>query len=115
MTRADVSFETTWQNVNFPISVVCLREIKVQGSIRYQTGCHPTAVDLVASGKLDIKELITHRYRFEQSEEAFRKVKAREEGTLKVIIEGVRDQENIGGSSFEYIEQISRLNYIALN
>lgn len=55
------------------------------------TGCHPTAVDLVASGKLDVKQLITHRYRFEQSEEAFQKVKAREEGTLKVIIQGVQD------------------------
>jgi D-xylulose reductase len=79
------------QNVDFPISVVCVREIKVQGSIRYQTGCHPTAVDLVSSGKLDVKRLITHRYRFEQSEEAFQKVKAREEGTLKVMIAGVRD------------------------
>lgn len=67
-----------------------MREIRVQGSIRYVTGCHPTAVDLVASGKLDVKKLITHRYKFEQSEEAFQKVKAREEGTLKVMIEGVQ-------------------------
>lgn len=79
------------QNVNFPIAVVCVREIRVQGSIRYVTGCHPTAVDLVASGKLDVKKLITHRYKFEQSEEAFQKVKAREPGTLKVMIQGVQD------------------------
>ena len=47
-------------------------------------------MDLVASGAIDVKKLITHRYKFEQSEEAFQKVKAREEGTLKVMIEGVQ-------------------------
>ncbi|RSL40674.1 hypothetical protein CEP53_013227 [Fusarium sp. AF-6] len=79
------------ENVLFPIAVACVRELRIQGSIRYQTGCHPTAVDLVASGAIDVKKLITHRYKFEQSEEAFQKVKAREEGTLKVMIEGVQD------------------------
>jgi threonine dehydrogenase-like Zn-dependent dehydrogenase len=46
---------------------------------------------LVASGKLDVKKLITHRYRFEESAEAFQKVKDRDEGTLKVMIQGVQD------------------------
>ncbi|KAI1610490.1 chaperonin 10-like protein [Exophiala viscosa] len=83
------------ENVYFPISVACVRGLRIQGAIRYVTGCHPSAVDLISTGKIDVKKLITHRYKFEQSEEAFRKVKAREEGTLKVMIEGVQDDTKI--------------------
>lgn len=75
----------------FPIGVACVREIRIQGSLRYIYGCFPAATELVSSGAIDVKRLITHRYQFEQSEEAFHKVKAREEGTLKVMIAGVQD------------------------
>jgi D-xylulose reductase len=46
-------------------------------------------VDLIASGKIDVKRLITNRYKFEEAEEAFELVKQGKESVIKVIIQGV--------------------------
>jgi D-xylulose reductase len=48
-------------------------------------------VDLVASGRIDVKRLITNRFRFEQAKEAFALVRRKEENVIKVIIEGVQN------------------------
>jgi D-xylulose reductase len=78
------------QNVTFPITTACIRALTIKGSIRYSTGCYPSAVDLVASGKVDVKKLITNRFKFEEAEKAFELVKSAQEGVFKVIIEGVQ-------------------------
>lgn len=77
------------ENVVFPITTACIRDLTIRGSIRYTAGVYPTAVDLVASGKIDPKVLITHRFPFEKAEEAFETVRKGGENVLKVIIEGV--------------------------
>lgn len=41
---------------------------------------------MLASGKVDLKSLITHRYKFKDSLEAFRHVKSGREDTIKVVI-----------------------------
>ncbi|KAI9040586.1 NAD(P)-dependent alcohol dehydrogenase [Aspergillus affinis] len=76
------------QNVVFPITTACIRDLTIRGSIRYTTGCYPTAVDLIASGKIDVKGLITDRFTFEQAEEAFELVRRGEESVIKVMIAG---------------------------
>jgi len=78
------------QNVVFPITTACIRGLIIKGSIRYSTGCYPSAIDLVASGKVDVAPLITNRFKFEEAEQAFELVKAAQEGVFKVIIEGVQ-------------------------
>ncbi|KAJ3939119.1 uncharacterized protein N0V96_010556 [Colletotrichum fioriniae] len=77
------------ENIVFPITTACIRALTIKGSIRYQTGCYPEAVNLVASGKVHPRKLITHRYRFEEALEAFEVVRQAKENTLKVVIEGV--------------------------
>ncbi|CRG89489.1 L-iditol 2-dehydrogenase [Talaromyces islandicus] len=77
------------ENVVFPITTACIRALNVKGSIRYTTGCYPAAVDLVASGKVNPRSLITHRFKFENALEAFELVKKAQEDTLKVVIQGV--------------------------
>jgi D-xylulose reductase len=79
----------TLQNVMFPITTACVRDLTIRGSIRYTTGCYPTAIDLISSGKIDVKRLITNRYRFEQAEDAFELVRQRNENVMKVMIAGV--------------------------
>ena len=79
------------ENVNFPITTACVRDLTIRGSIRYTAGCYSTAVDLVGSGKIDVKQLITHRFAFEESERAFGTVKKGGEDVLKVMISGVKD------------------------
>jgi D-xylulose reductase len=63
--------------------------LTIRGSIRYTVGCYLTAVDLISSGKIDVKRLITNRYKFEQAEDAFELVRQGKESVIKVIIEGV--------------------------
>jgi D-xylulose reductase len=74
----------------FPITTACIRALNIKGSIRYTTGCYPAAVDLIASGKIDAKRLITHRFKFEEAEKAFELVKAAQPDVFKVVIEGVQ-------------------------
>lgn len=77
------------ENIVFPITTACIRALTVKGSIRYTTGCYPRAIELISSGKIDAKRLITHRYKFDDAVDAFETVRRAEEDTLKVIIQGV--------------------------
>ncbi|OJD31321.1 d-xylulose reductase a [Diplodia corticola] len=83
------------ENVTFPITTACIRGLTIKGSIRYTAGCYPAAIDLVASGKVPVKKLVTHRFKFEEAEKAFELVKAAKEGVFKVVIAGV-DQPLLG-------------------
>lgn len=78
------------ENVTVPITAVCIKGLRIQGSIRYTAGCYPAAIDLISSGKIDVKKLITNRFKFEDSERAFELVKEGREDVFKVMIEGVQ-------------------------
>lgn len=77
--------------MEFPITVACIRDLTIRGSIRYTTGCYKTAVDLVASGKIDVKPLVTNRFKFEDTKEAFQLVRKKQEDVIKVLIQGVQN------------------------
>ena len=68
--------------------------LTIRGSIRYSTGCYRTALQLVASGKVHVSELVTHTFKSEQAEEAFELVRQGKESVLKVVIEGVTSESN---------------------
>lgn len=76
--------------VAFPITTVCTQGLTVKGSIRYLAGCYPAAIDLISKGKIDVKPLITHRFNFEQSEEAFELVRQGRSDVFKVMIRACR-------------------------
>lgn len=71
------------------ITAVCTRGLIIKGSIRYLAGCYPAAIDLISSGQVDVKRLITNRYKFEEAEQAFELVKAGRQDVFKVMIAGV--------------------------
>lgn len=77
--------------VNFPVTDALVKQLNWTGSIRYSTGVYPTAVELVATGKVDVKRLITNRFKFEDALKAFELVKEGRTDVIKVIIEGVKD------------------------
>lgn len=80
-------------DINFPIMAMCLKEVTAKGSFRYGPGDYELAVELIASGKVDVKKLVSAVVPFEQAEEAFKKVKEGE--VIKMLIAG----PNEGGSS----------------
>jgi D-xylulose reductase len=75
--------------VAFPITAVCTKGLSIKGSIRYRPGSYAAAIELISRGKIDVKKLVTNRFRFEQAEEAFELVRAGRQDVFKVMIEGV--------------------------
>jgi L-iditol 2-dehydrogenase len=72
--------------VDFPLGQICDKEISFKGSFRYGPGDYALALELLQSGKVSMKELITHRFDFEDAERAFCAVRDRE--GIKTIIRG---------------------------
>lgn len=71
--------------VNIPIVDAAVREVDIRGIFRY-CNCYPTALEMVASGRVDVKPLITHTYKLEESLEAFERAKTMAGGAIKVMI-----------------------------
>ncbi|XP_067665820.1 sorbitol dehydrogenase-like [Haliotis asinina] len=69
--------------IELPILNAALREVDIRGNLRY-ANCYPTALSMIASGQIDVKPFITHRFSLEQSLEAFETAK-RGEG-IKIMI-----------------------------
>ncbi|KAL4159154.1 hypothetical protein PRNP1_004924 [Phytophthora ramorum] len=76
-------------DIVFPIGVLCGKELHVTGSFRYSAGDYQLALDMIASGKLSVKELISKTVPFEQAKEAFDNVKLG--NGIKWLIEGPKN------------------------
>ena len=72
--------------ITFPILAACTKELTIKGSFRYGSGDYKLAVELISSGQVDAKKLISRTVKFEDAEQAFQDVKAGK--GIKIIIEG---------------------------
>lgn len=77
-------------DINFPIMAFCIKEAHAHGSFRYGSGDYKLAVELVASGKVEAKKLISGTVPFDKAEEAFEKVK--EGQVIKMLIGGPNEK-----------------------
>lgn len=73
-------------DITFPIMALCINEITAKGSFRYGSGDYKLAVELISTGKVDVKQLITGKVKFEDAEQAFKAVK--EGKGIKTLIAG---------------------------
>ncbi|KAI0053005.1 xylitol dehydrogenase [Auriscalpium vulgare] len=78
--------------VTFPITILLAKELTVKGSFRYGPGDYRLAIALAAAGKVDLKPMVTHRFKFTDAVTAFKATKAgkSEDGKplIKAIISG---------------------------
>ncbi|KIH60871.1 hypothetical protein ANCDUO_08864 [Ancylostoma duodenale] len=58
--------------VELPIIDSAIREVDIRGVFRY-ANCYPTALSLVASGKIDLSGLTRAHYKLEDAVEAFKR------------------------------------------
>lgn len=70
--------------IKIPLIHALVREVDIRGVFRYAND-YADALDLLASGKIDVKPLITHNYKIEDTVEAFETSKSGQ-GVIKVMI-----------------------------
>jgi len=70
----------------FPIMAACTKELTIRGSFRYSQGDYQTALNLVSSGAVKVKEVISRTVKFEDALQAFEDI--RDGKGIKVLIGG---------------------------
>jgi L-iditol 2-dehydrogenase len=81
--------------INFPIGQICDKEAVLKGSFRYGPGDYELAVELLSSQRVDLRDMITHQFQFEEAEKAFMNVLGR--NGIKTIIYGPGVDASLGG------------------
>ncbi|XP_015440363.1 PREDICTED: sorbitol dehydrogenase-like isoform X1 [Dufourea novaeangliae] len=71
--------------VQIPLINALIREVDIRGVFRYAND-YADALDLVATGKVDVKPLITHNYKLEDTLAAFETSKSGQGNVIKVMI-----------------------------
>lgn len=74
------------RKVTVALSSAACREVNLLGIKRYRHS-FPLAIHLVSSGKLNVEQLITHRYKIEDAIQAFETASSLTSGAIKVQIE----------------------------
>jgi len=68
-----------------PIMEAVVKEIVIQGVFCY-ANCYPTAISLLASGRINLKPMITHRYPLEKVKDAFDHAISGRDGAVKIML-----------------------------
>jgi len=74
------------ERVSFIIDKMRRKEI-ILINVRRQNKCTQSAIDLIASGKAEVDFMITHRFKLEQTQDAFCLVADYRDGVVKVLID----------------------------
>lgn len=72
--------------VTVPLVNAAIREIDIRGIFRY-ANCYPTALQLVSTGAVNLKPLVTHHFKLEDSLKAFETARNSSSGAIKVVIQ----------------------------
>ncbi|KAK9881030.1 hypothetical protein WA026_014372 [Henosepilachna vigintioctopunctata] len=71
--------------ITIPLSGALFREIDIRGCFRYHN-TYPTAIELVSSGKINVKPLVTHKFKIEDTQKAFDTAVSGEGNPIKIVI-----------------------------
>jgi len=74
------------ERISFPIDILRRKELTLI-NVRRQNDCTQKAIDLIASGKIHVDFMITHRFELEQVQQAFDMVARYSDGVIKALIE----------------------------
>lgn len=72
-------------DMQIPLLTTAIREVDIRGVFRY-ANCYGPALALVASGAIDVKSLVTHRFALNKAKDAFEKALDGKD-VIKIIID----------------------------
>ncbi|CDO92911.1 unnamed protein product [Kluyveromyces dobzhanskii CBS 2104] len=75
-------------DVNFPIGMVGGKELRILGSFRYYFNDYKIAVKLISEGKVNVKNMITHTFKFDEAIKAYDFNADHGSEVVKTIIDG---------------------------
>lgn len=79
--------------IKVPFMRVSTREVDVQSQYRY-ANTWPRAIRLLEAGILDLKPLVTHRFKLEEAVKAFQTAAEPSAGSIKVMIQEMKPGEH---------------------
>ena len=71
--------------ISLNINLMRRNELRII-NVRRQNECVERAIELIAGGRVDVRPLVTHHFRLEETARAFELVSARRDGVVKAII-----------------------------
>jgi len=71
--------------IKLPIVDAAVREVDIRGIFRY-ANCYQKALELISSGKVDVKSLITHHFQLKEVLKAFQTSRDMVGGAIKVVV-----------------------------
>jgi threonine dehydrogenase-like Zn-dependent dehydrogenase len=74
------------ERISFAIDKIRRKEITII-NVRRQNKCTQAAIDLIASGRVSVDFMITHRFKLEQTLDAFDMVAEYRDSVVKALIE----------------------------
>jgi len=75
---------------NIPLFEAADKEVDILGSFRYHD-TYPAALELVATGQVNVKPLVTHHFTLNQAQQAFETAEVGKDGAIKVMIHVAKD------------------------
>lgn len=73
------------QRISFDMDYMRRKEITIV-NVRRQINCVQEALDLMSSGKIDVSKMVTHRFGFPETKDAFDLVESYKDGVMKAMI-----------------------------
>lgn len=74
------------ERISLSIDKIRRKEVTIV-NVRRQNGCTQAAMDLIASGKVNVDFMVTHRFRLDDVQDAFEMVAGYRDGAVKAMIE----------------------------
>ncbi|MDO4320983.1 MAG: NAD(P)-dependent alcohol dehydrogenase [Lachnospiraceae bacterium] len=71
--------------IDYNFSQIMLKEANIKTVFRYRN-LYPTAIAAISSGSIDVKQIVTHRFTFDESDLAFSTVVQDAENVIKAVI-----------------------------
>lgn len=70
---------------NYNFNQIMMKEVTIKSVFRYRN-LYPSAIAAIASGAIDVKQIVTHRFTFDESDEAFHNAVTNAQDEIKEVI-----------------------------